>query len=391
VLRRRHVNGGAPVVAAPGAPAVNAAGTVALATASRPYVWGTGGARLAPFDFAPPVDVWSREAAMSVPAISRARDLIVSAVSALPLTAWRVTWDVPAGAEISEQTPPAGWMTRPDPNRTRQFLLAWTTDDLFFTGRAYWRIVARMADTYPAAFEQMATCDVAVDANGAVRHRGKAVPAGDVVEFLSPLDGVLTSGFRAINTAINLDAAAERFSLAEIPAGWLEQTENSEPLDVEELTEVAEMFAAARRTRTVAALNPFVRWRESTMDPARLQLVEARQHQALELSRVGNIPPYFVGAPAGTGMTYINAAQAKQDLIDYGAAPYIGCIEQTLSGPNVTPRGQFVRLDLNAWLRNPFTPSDDASPNDMQIAFDPAAAPAASPGRPRDIDGRNEG
>jgi hypothetical protein len=104
-----------------------------------------------------------------------------------------------------------------------------------------------------------------------------------------------------------------------------------------------------------------------------MQLVEGRTYQALELSRLGNIPPYLVGAPAGTGMTYLNGQQARQDLIDFAAGAYIGCIEQTLSGPNVTPRGQSIRLDQNAWLRNPFTTTTgdgnaEPSPNDMQIA-----------------------
>ena len=134
------------------------------------------------------------------------------------------------------------------------------------------------------------------------------------------------------------------------------------------------------------------------MDPSRLQLVEARLHQRGELANAANIPAYFVSAPAGTGMTYMNAAQAKQDLIDFGAMPYVQAIEQTLSGPNVTPRTQSVRLDVNAWLRNPYTPGGEPSPNDMQYAYQtpptppsPAAPDTPSPGRPRDIDGDNEG
>jgi hypothetical protein len=117
-----------------------------------------------------------------------------------------------------------------------------------------------------------------------------------------------------------------------------------------------------------------------------MQLVEGRTYQALEMARLSNIPPYLVGAPAGTGMTYLNGQQARQDLVDFGAAPYVACIEQTLSGPNVTPRGTLVRLDLNVWLRNPFTTPTDSSPNDLQIrdndttATDPAApAPAEVP------------
>ena len=51
------------------------------------------------------------------------------------------------------------------------------------------------------------------------------------------------------------------------------------------------------------------------------------------------------------------------DLLDFGAIPYVGCIEQTLSGPNVTPGGTIIRLDTNAWLRSPFSegaPTDPA-------------------------------
>ena len=105
-------------------------------------------------------------------------------------------------------------------------------------------------------------------------------------------------------------------------------------------------FAAIRAANTIAGLNELVECQESTMDPNRLQLTEARGYQALELARIANVPPYLVGAPTGTGMTYQNAVQARGDLIDFGAMPYINCIEQTLSGPNVTPAGQVVRLDV---------------------------------------------
>ena len=116
------------------------------------------------------------------------------------------------------------------------------------------------------------------------------------------------------------------------------------------------------------------------MDPSRLQLVEARKHQAVELARIANVPAYYVDAPlSGSGMTYTNSAQARADLIDFAALPYIAAIEQTLCGPNVTPNGQAVRLDVNAWLRNPYTPNDNASPTDLEIAYNAPAAESAPP------------
>ena len=366
------------------------AGRVALSTATnRPTSWGVGISRLAPAEFIPAAaGLYSREMAIAVPTISRARDLLCTSVGGLPLTLWRYDFSDPAKPVEQAQQPPQ-WFLRPDPNRTRQYTLAWTVDDLLFHARAYWRVTDRYINGYPKAFEWLPCTDVHIGSDGRVTYRGAFIEPDDLVEFLSPMDGLLAVGWRAIAIANNLDNAAERFSTVELPAGWLEQTENSEPLDGEELAQIASDFQAARQARIVAALNPFLRWRESIMDPSRLQLVEARAHQALELSRLTNIPPYLVGAPTGGGMNYQNTAQAKADLIDFGSLPFVQCIEQTLSGPNVTPVGQFVRFDVNAWLRNPLTPNDNASSNDAETAFNqPANEPAPDPGgRPRDFDG----
>lgn len=339
--------------------------------------WGTGGEFLAPVDFAPPaMSVWDRSAAISIPTISRCRDLICNTIGALPLTQFRVDWN--ADPPIERSTPPAGWMQRPDPNRPRQWILSWTSDDLYFYAVAYWRVVTRYADQFPASFQRMPAVEVSVNMDGEVTWQNEwwiranddpAVDPGDVIEFLSPSEGLLSNGYRAIGTALMLDSAAERFAGTEVPAGWLQEREGGEDLSADDLTTAAQTWTAARRSNTTAAINKYFEYHESTADPGRMQLVQSRAYQALELARLGNVPPYLVGAPAGTGMTYQNAVQARSDLIDFGAMPYIGCIEQTLSGNNVTPRGLFVRLDTNAWLRNPLSDSNTPSPNDMQQAF----------------------
>jgi len=331
--------------------------------------WGVGIQRLAPADWMPPVNYpWSREAAMSVPTISRARDLICSAVGSLPLTLWRIDWDAQQSISVEAQIPPSGWMFRPDPTKTRNHILAWTVDDLFFHARAYWLITARYSQgNFPQSFQRMPVTEVHVHQDGRVTWNTDDVDPANVVEFLSPIEGLLTNGWRAINTALNLDNAADRFSANEVPSGWLKQT-GGEPLSPTELDEMAAKWTASRLARTTAALNEFVDFHEATYDPQRMQLMEARQHQALELARLANVPAYMVSAPTSSGMTYQNAQQARMDLIDFGALPYLNCIEQTLSGPNVVPNRQFVRFDLNAWLRNPLAPNDNAAPNDAQIA-----------------------
>jgi hypothetical protein len=58
--------------------------------------------------------------------------------------------------------------------------------------------------------------------------------------------------------------------------------------------------------------------------------------------------------------------------------PYVNCLEQTLSGPNVTPAGQAVALDLNAWLRSPLTEGAASNADPAPAAADPSAAPPPS-------------
>ena len=332
------------------APTVTAAaGAVALArghpSARAGPLWGVNSEHLLPVEWAGVGTGWGRDAAMSIPTISRARTLICDTVGALPLTLWRV--DFAADPPVQESMPPAGWMDRPDPNRTRQWVLAWTVDDLLFYGISHWWITRRYAEPndYPAAFERVMPGELHVDARtGRTTVNGEPVDPRDIVEFLSPNDGLLANGWRAISIAMQLDDAADRFAGTELPSGVLEEQAGGEDLSGDELTVLADTFTEARRTNTTAATNKYVRYREIQVDASKMQLVEGRTYQALELARLADVPPYLVGAPAGTGMTYQNAVQARSDLIDFGALPYIGCIEQTLSGPNVTPRGQAVRL-----------------------------------------------
>lgn len=83
------------------------------------------------------------------------------------------------------------------------------------------------------------------------------------------------------------------------------------------------------------------------------------------MARVANIPPYLVGAPSGSGMTYQNAQQARQDLFLFGAKPFVDCIEQTLSMNNITPRGRYIYLDIDSYLEEyeNATEEDDAAPS----------------------------
>lgn len=294
-----------------------------------------------------------RERAMAIPTISRSRDLLASIIADCSIEKYSTVWD-PAAEEIVEiPLQPEQWQWSPDPKTTRAHFLAWLFDDLFFYGKAALYVTSRFATGFPASFQWLPWEYMNVSAPmwagnmpvGDIEFayfNGTQLPLRDIVWFWSPVQGVLHTGRHAICTAEKLDGAAQRFASSPVAMGWLSQT-GGEPLSADELQDLADGWTAARDSNAIAALNEFVKWNESTISPDRMQLIESRQHQALELARVCNISPFLVGAPSSSGMTYQNAQQAAAQL-EQDAQPFIECIQQTLSGNTVTPRGQVVRL-----------------------------------------------
>jgi hypothetical protein len=298
------------------------------------------------------------QVALTVPTISRARDLIVSMVGALMLRQYSHVWNGEQYEVV--ELPLEGWMSNPDPRVTPGFIFSRTASDLFMYGRAFWVVTARYATGFPSRYVWVPAANVTTEDQAGpfwfgpsdkIRFNGQPVRTEDVIQFISPIDGILATGQRAIDIAVRLDTAARRFATNEIAAGYLQQMEGSEPMSGDELSELAGAWSAARRTNAIGALNQYVKFVEFNSDPSKLQLQEGREHAALELSRVANIPPYLVGIATG-GMTYQNAQQARQDLYLFGAKPYIQCIEQTLSMDNVIPRGRHVAFDVDEYLRS---------------------------------------
>ena len=311
--------------------------------------------------------VWAGvERALGVPTISRARDLIASMIGSLDLKQYTLQW---TGEDYEEiHIPGESWFTRPDPNVTRNFIMANTFSDLFFYGRAFWYVTSRYANGFPASFTWLPAGSVTTpDQAGPqwfgpskqVQFLGQEIDVNNVVQFLSPINGLLYQGQRAIDIAIRLDTAAKRFASNEIAAGYLQQTDG-EPMGGDELAELASAWSTARSANAIGALNQYVKFVEFDSDPSKLQLHEGREHAALELSRVANVPAYLVGIPTG-GMTYQNAQQARQDLYLFGAKPFICAIEETLSLDTVTPRGRHVRFDVDDYL-NDYNLEGDTEP-----------------------------
>jgi hypothetical protein len=297
----------------------------------------------------------NRQRAMSVPAITRARDLLASVISCTPLKMYNEMWN---GEEMEEvDIAPRSWLRRLDPALPNATLFAWLFDDLFFTQRAFLAITERTADGFPSKFQRMPSAMVLTqDQAGPVffapskqiMFSGLPVDHRDVVQFISPIQGLLYTSPNAVLTSLKLEGARLRSAANSLPNGVLRQV-GGEPLSAEELQNLSQSFEAARMTNTVAALNEFVTYTETTTDPSKQMLVEASEYQALEIARLANCPPYLLGVATGS-YSYQNSTQARQDLYMFGAKLFMDCIAETLSADNVLPRGTYVKFDIDDYL-----------------------------------------
>jgi len=301
-----------------------------------------------------------RNLAVSIPTLNRAVDIFKSVIGSMPLKMYNEMWN---GDEMEKvYIAPRSWLRRPDPTVSFQFLMSWTLDDLMFFGRAFWYITSRTADGYPATFTRLpagsvTTTDMAGPVwfapSTQVYFQGGELDPANLVQFLSPSQGIIYSSQSAIETALKIEAARNRNASSSIPAGILRQTENSEPLSAQELSDLAAQFNAARATNQTAALNQYLTYTETNATPDKMLLIDSAQYSALEMARVANVPPYLVGVATGA-YSYQSSQQARADAYLFGVKLYADAIVGALSMDNVLPRGTYVEFDADEYLEENF-------------------------------------
>ena len=319
----------------------------------------------------------ARNRAMSVPTISRARDLMASVLGCMQLKMYNEIWN---GNEM-EKMPlaPRTWLRRIDPTLPNSFILSWTFDDLFFFGRAFWYVTSRTADGYPASYTRIpASMIQTLDQTGPVwfapskqiMFQGAELDPNDVIQFLSPIQGIIYMSEQAVATALKLEAARYRNASSAIPAGVLRQT-GGEPLSAQELADLAAAFNVARETNQTAALNEFVMYTETLTSPDKMLLIDAAEFQGKDLARLCNIPMYLAGFDVGS-YAYTSSAEARMDLWTFGVRAYADCIAGTLSQNNVLPNGTYVEFDVEQYLTGEYSMDEMRETTEQESVVSPS-------------------
>ena len=291
--------------------------------------------------------------ALSIPTVSRSRDLLAGIIGSVGLKHYSKVWN---GTDYDEvYLPLEPWMEQPDPKVSRSFFFVNLMTDMMLHGVGYAYITTRYSTGLPASFTWLPASNISsTEQTGLpqfygpskeLEFNGNPLDVSNVVQFLSPTDGILKIGQRAINTTLFLDQAADRMASLETNPGWLQQIDG-EDMSGDDLGSLASAWAAARKQNAIGALSRQVEFREFKNPPQEL-IADQRKYQSLEMARLCSVPAYLVSAPTeGASMTYQNAQQARQDLYLFGARLYMDAIEQTLSSAQVLPRNRFVEFDI---------------------------------------------
>lgn len=302
------------------------------------------------------------DVAHQVPAYRRARSLIASSLSQLPVHQYRIS--------TGERGSSVPFLRQPDPNRVRSAFLADILGDLCDYGVAYalnprwdsaagWRDAATPNGRKHRSVVYLPAVDVLdVDANGyriVERRPGDPnvreayVPARAVIGFECSAGGWLKDGARVITTARMLEDAARLYASAPMPTTLLK---NAGPRKTpEQVTELLDTLEAARRQRATAYIGRDLELESMGWDANQIALGEARSHSVLDVARLTGVPVIYLSqGPNEASMTYSNQTQARLDL-HAAMTPYATAIAERLSMDDVTGEGNRVEFDFAEWLR----------------------------------------
>ena len=295
----------------------------------------------------------TREEAMSVPSCARARNIICSSIASIGLE----VIDRSTGMELEGVTPRV--IKTPDPRIPGSATYVWTCEDLLFYGYAYWQITELFADTYRVrSVQRVSPARVTIQTNSIASEieyymvDGTPVPnsgVGSLVVFNGVDEGLLNRAGRTIRTGAELERAAAMYAREPIPSMVLKS--NGTALPADRIAKLLESWGSARRNRGTAFLNADVELQTVGFDPEKLQLASARSYIATEIARACGIPAYYIDAETGSSMTYSNAVNQRQTLLDFSLIPLMTSISERLSMPDFVPSSQEVKFDLSDYLR----------------------------------------
>lgn len=291
----------------------------------------------------------SREAAMRIPSIARARNLMVTTISRFPLVAMERTTAVDAeGRPVTRRMPeqPA-WLQSVADGLSPQLRVGWEVDDLIFSGwTALWRNnVGDQLDTV----ERIPLDEWETDDDGRVLVNGSEAKASDVILIPGLHEGILSYGRTVLDDTTTLYENVRNRTANPVPQLELHQTGGDQLTDTE-IDDLIDGWASARRGANagVAYTNEHITLNELGASADAQLLIEARNAAAVDCARIVGVHAGLVDATTPkSSLNYETATGRNQEFVDFDLALYMSPITARLSMPDVMPEAhQYLAFDL---------------------------------------------
>lgn len=309
--------------------------------------WGELGGILSP-------DQITRDAAMSVPAVARARGLIIGALAQLPMTACRGTDQILTPTWLVKTGIPAA--------QTATQRLVWTLDDMIFHGAALWALQRGAGDVVLDAI-RIHPSRWSINPAGLILVDGEPVPdATQVCLIQSHQDPLLTVAARTISGTISTERAWSQRVKAPIPMVELHSTSQTDNLDQDEAQAMVDTWETNRAAGGGTAYTPAGIETKVHGQVATDLFTAGRNMNRLDVANFFQVPASLLeGSTATASLTYSTQEGRRSEFRDYSLQFWAGPIEDRLSQDDMIARGNRIRFDWDT-----LSPDTTTSPGPVE-------------------------
>lgn len=284
----------------------------------------------------------TRSAAMRIPAVARARNLIVSTIARCPIRTYR--------GDVEQPDASAPWTLRTGSATSWQHRNAWTVDDLIFFGWSCWYRVNSESTGFPLYADRINQDAWHVNGDNQVVVDGVPQDPANVILIPGFHEGVLSFGVDALADSRRLLEVVRDRIENPVPALDLHQTEGAD-LNTDERKELLDGWRSARRAKGGGAVgysSKAIDVRELGTGAGSDLLIEARNAAALDLARLIGVGASRIDATAPkASLNYETTEGRNQELVDFDLALYMTPIAGRLSLDDVVPEGARSAFDTS--------------------------------------------
>lgn len=288
--------------------------------------------------FDAPFTPLSRGEALSIPAVSKARNLLVSSIAKYPLVALK------GEAQVVDQ--PTFLYRTDTPVSPFQRMVA-TVDDMFFDGRALWG-VERGADDQITDAAWIPRNEWEVH-DGKILVKDRPVDEKDVLYFQGNSEGLLNIASRTLRGAISVEQSWTQRAQTPLPGIEVRVTDKDVRYTQKELDSYkAQWVAAHMANQPAVGVSPYGIEVVDHGSTETTLFVEGRNAVRLDVGAFASIPSQLMDSTLSqSSLTYSTQEGARNRFFEETLPFWMGPIEQRLSQDDVVPRGQRVRFDMS--------------------------------------------